>query len=319
MNCLEVREVKTQFHTPSGVVRVLDGISFHVDHQEIVGLVGESGCGKSVTGLSIMQLVPPPGRVMGGEILLHGRDLLTLSERQMQDVRGAEVAVIFQNPRECLNPVITIGKQLQLVYQAHRNMGRRRAHQTGLESLRALGLPHPQKVMRSYPHELSGGMCQRAMIALAIASQPKLIIADEVTTALDVTIQLQLLQLLARLRDEEGLAELVISHDLGVIAELCDRASVMYLGEIVESAPVEELFRDPRHPYTRGLVEAKPSVGSTAMPKRIPGDVAAFSELPAGCRFHPRCTYAEARCRLSRPSQIQIDTGHEVRCFLYED
>jgi peptide/nickel transport system ATP-binding protein len=318
MRCLEVRELKTHFHTPDGVVRVLDGISFHVNQHEIVGLVGESGCGKSVTGLSIMQLVPPPGRVVGGEILFNGRDLFRLSEREMQAVRGAEIGMIFQNPQECLNPVVTIGKQLQLVYLAHRKLSRAEARQMGLESLRTLGLPQPKKVLASYPHELSGGMCQRVMIALAVASQPMLLIADEATTALDVTVQLQLLELLARLREEEGLAELVVSHDLGVIAELCDRAYVMYLGEIVESGPVQGIFQAPLHPYTQGLIGARPTVGSTAMPARIPGDVAEFSDLPMGCRFHPRCAHVQDRCRSARPTSVQLSSEHEVSCFLYE-
>lgn len=318
MNFLEVRGLKTYFYTPSGVVRVLDGISFSIGQSEIVGLVGESGCGKSVTGLSLIRLVPPPGRVVGGEVFFNGRDLLSLSEREMHNIRGAEIAMIFQNPRECLNPVVKIAKQVQLVYQAHRNMSRDQVYQAGLESFHALGLPHPDKVMASYAHELSGGMCQRVMIALAIAADPKLLIVDEATTALDVTIQLQLLRLLGRLRHEEGLAELVISHDLGVIAELCDRVYVMYCGEIVESAPVGELFQNPRHPYTRGLMEARPSVGSTAMPERILGEVAGFSELPTGCRFHPRCAQVGGRCRSSHPTRVQVYPGHEVSCFLYE-
>jgi oligopeptide/dipeptide ABC transporter ATP-binding protein len=318
MNCLEVRELKTYFYTSSSVVRILDGISLSVGQHEIVGLVGESGCGKSVTGLSILRMVPTPGRVVGGEILFDGRDFLSLSEREMQEVRGRGIAMIFQNPRECLNPVVTVGKQLCLVYQTHRGGSQRQARQMALESLRGLGLPHPDKIMNSYPHELSGGMCQRVMIALAIASQPKLLIADEATTALDVTIQLQLLRLLAGLRVEKGLAELVISHDLGVIAELCDRAYVMYLGEIVESGPVGELFQHPRHPYTQGLMSARPRVGSTAVPERIPGEIAEFSELPSGCRFHPRCPQAEARCRSHRPTTVQIAPDHQIQCVLYE-
>ena len=321
---LEVRGLRTAFHTRDGVVRAVDGIDFHVDRSEIVGLVGESGCGKSVTSLSIMGLVAKPGRVEAGEVLFDGRDLLKISPDEMRKLRGDQLSMIFQQPTSSLNPVWDVGTQLTEVLQIHRNMKKRPAWQRAKELLAMVGIPDPGRRLKAYPHEMSGGMAQRVMIAMALACEPDLLIADEPTTALDVTIQAQILDLMRNLRDETGTAIILITHDLGVVAEMCDRVAVMYAGEIVEHTDVTSLFRDPLHPYTRGLIGSIPVVGAVKEELAvIPGSVPNLVDLPKGCRFAPRCSARIAEnvtiAPEVHPELRPVRAGHEVRCWLYHD
>jgi oligopeptide/dipeptide ABC transporter ATP-binding protein len=321
---LEVEGLSTSFYTRDGVVRAADGISFSVDRGEIMGLVGESGCGKSVTSLSIMRLVPPPGRIDAGTITFDGRDLLKLKEPEMRAIRGAQIAMIFQQPTSSLNPVWDVGRQIGEVLEIHRGMKKRDSRLRALELLRMVGIPDPKRRLDAYPHELSGGMAQRVMIAMALACEPDLLIADEPTTALDVTIQAQILDLIRTLRDELGTAIILITHDLGVVAETCDRVAVMYAGEIVEQADVSTLFRDPRHPYTRGLIGSIPVPGEVEHDLAvIPGNVPNLIDLPAGCRFAPRCVArVEENVVLApdhHPSLLPVSAGHDVRCWLWHD
>ena len=321
---LEVSGLRTSFATRDGLVRAVDGISFSVDRGEIMGLVGESGCGKSVTSLSIMRLVPPPGRIEAGTVTFAGRDLLKLRAEQMRSIRGQQLAMIFQQPTSSLNPVWDVGRQIGETLEIHKGMHRKQARMRSLELLRLVGIPDPERRLRSYPHELSGGMAQRVMIAMALACEPDLLIADEPTTALDVTIQAQILDLLRNLRDELGTAVILITHDLGVVAEMCDRVAVMYAGEIVEQTDVGRLFRDPRHPYTRGLIGSIPVPGEVDHELAvIPGNVPNLIDLPGGCRFAPRClTRVEEDVTLApdhHPELRPIESGHEVRCWLWHD
>jgi peptide/nickel transport system ATP-binding protein len=321
---LEVSGLRTSFKTRDGVVRAVDGISFSVDRGEIMGLVGESGCGKSVTSLSIMRLVPPPGRIEAGTVMFEGRDLLTLRSEQMRSIRGQQLAMIFQQPTSSLNPVWDVGRQIGETLEIHRGMRRKEARTRALDLLRLVGIPDPERRLRSYPHELSGGMAQRIMIAMALACEPDLLIADEPTTALDVTIQAQILDLLRNLRDELGTAIILITHDLGVVAEMCDRVAVMYAGEIVEQTDVGSLFRDPRHPYTRGLIGSIPVPGEVGHELAvIPGNVPNLIDLPSGCRFAPRClARVEEDVTLApdhHPELLSVESGHDVRCWLWHD
>ena len=321
---LEVRGLHTSFHTRDGIVRAVDGIDFHVDRGEVLGLVGESGCGKSVTSLSILRLVAHPGRIEAGKILFDGRDLLTLSQDEMRKVRGEQIAMIFQQPTSSLNPVWDVGRQIGEVLEIHRNMKRKVARSRALELLKMVGIPDPERRLRSYPHELSGGMAQRVMIAMALACEPDLLIADEPTTALDVTIQAQILDLMRHLREETGSAIILITHDLGVVAEMCDRVAVMYAGQIVEQTDTVSLFRDPLHPYTRGLIASIPVVGDIRDELAvIPGNVPNLIDLPPWCRFAPRCAArVEAglvRCTVDHPELREIVPAHDARCFLYEN
>jgi len=321
---LEVKGLYTSFHTRDGVVRAVDGIDFHVDRGEIVGLVGESGCGKSVTSLSIMRLVGRPGRIEGGEILFDGQDLLKLKPEEMRRIRGERISMIFQQPTSSLNPVWRVGRQVAEVLELHRGMKRGPALARTVELLRMVGIPDPERRLRSFPHEMSGGMAQRVMIAMALACEPELLIADEPTTALDVTIQAQILDLIRRLREDTGTAIILITHDLGVVAEMCDRVAVMYAGEIVERADVRTLFREPRHPYTRGLIGSVPVVGEVRDQLAvIPGNVPNLIDLPPGCRFAPRCVarvrFEVAEAAEQHPVLRPIGAGHEARCWLYHD
>jgi peptide/nickel transport system ATP-binding protein len=321
---LEVSGLRTSFATRDGIVRAVDGISFGVDRGEIMGLVGESGCGKSVTSLSIMRLVPTPGRIEAGTVTFEGRDLLKLRPEQMRSIRGQQLAMIFQQPTSSLNPVWDVGRQIGETLEIHKGMRRKEARLRSLELLRLVGIPDPERRLRSYPHELSGGMAQRVMIAMALACEPDLLIADEPTTALDVTIQAQILDLLRNLRDELGTAIILITHDLGVVAEMCDRVAVMYAGEIVEQTDVGRLFRDPRHPYTRGLIGSIPVPGEVDHELAvIPGNVPNLIDLPGGCRFAPRClTRVEDDVTLApdhHPELLPVESGHEVRCWLWHD
>ncbi len=321
---LEVRGLRTAFYTRDGVVRAVDGIDFDVQRAEIMGLVGESGCGKSVTALSIMRLIARPGRIEAGEILFDGKNLLGLREDDMRRLRGDRISMIFQQPTSSLNPVWDVGRQIAEVLELHRGMKGKAARARAADLLRMVGVPDPQRRLNAFPHEMSGGMAQRVMIAMALACEPELLIADEPTTALDVTIQAQILDLMRNLRDETGTAIVLITHDLGVVAEMCDRVAVMYAGEIVEQTDVVSLFRDPLHPYTRGLIGSIPVVGDVKDELAvIPGNVPNLIDLPKGCRFAPRCAPRVTEdVRLAgevHPALLPVGQGHEVRCWLYHD
>ncbi len=312
---LRVENLVTRFHTYDGVVRALEGVSFEVREGEIFGLVGETGCGKSVTTYSTLRLLPSTGRVHSGSITLAGESLLDASESRIREVRGGEIAMIFQDPLSALNPVMRVGDQIAESVRLHDDLPDANAVTARVvEVLGQVRMPDPAGAARAFPHELSGGMQQRVMIAMALAGRPKLLIADEPTTALDVTIQSQVLQLLRQLKQEAGLTVLLITHDLGVVAELCDRVAVMYAGTIVETAPVAELFSDPQHPYTQGLLAALPGASETLAP--VPGRVPDLLAPPSGCRFHPRCPLAVDRCRAEAP-ELRGDT-RQVACHEVE-
>jgi len=317
---LEVQALRTRFETYAGTVDALDGVSFSLKRGEILGLVGETGCGKSVTALSLMRLVPdPPGRIVGGRVLFKGQDLLALPERAMGHIRGREMAMVYQEPMTALNPVFTVGDLLSEVIIHHRGIRKAEARGEAAEALRLVGMPDPVGTLLRYPHELSGGMCQRAVLALALVCRPDLLIADEPTTALDVTIQAQILRLIRDLRTRLGLGVLLITHDLGVVAQLCDRVAVMYAGTIVEYGAVREIFHHPQHPYTQGLLEALPRIQETASRlQAIEGTVPNLFAPPPGCRFHPRCRHAREICRIERPKVITTAPEHDVACVLYE-
>ncbi|MFW6051259.1 MAG: ABC transporter ATP-binding protein [Myxococcota bacterium] len=319
-NLLEVRDLVVAFHTDEGELRAVDGVSFEVPAGSIVGVVGESGCGKSVTALSVMGLVPsPPGRIERGEIRFEGRDLTKLSDREMRRLRGNAVAMIFQEPMTSLNPVHTVGKQLVEAIRQHRDVSRGEARRRAVQMLGLVGIPAPEERLDAYPHELSGGMRQRVMIAMALSCDPKLLIADEPTTALDVTIQAQILELLQDLQKRLGMSIVLITHDLGVVAELVDEIVVMYAGKVVERAPTGALFRDPKHPYTRGLLASVPSFEDGVRRKRlatIPGVVPDLRELPSGCRFQGRCPDVVDACRQAEPPLTALEGGRSVACFV---
>jgi oligopeptide/dipeptide ABC transporter ATP-binding protein len=314
---LEIRDLRTWFDGDGGTYRAVDGISLSLDAGRTLGIVGESGCGKSVTALSIMGLVPqPPGRIAGGEIRFEGTDLLKLGADALRDLRGARMAMIFQEPMTSLNPAYTVGDQIVEGILRHQDIGRAAARAKAIEMLRLVRIPAPEQRFDEYPHKLSGGMRQRAMIAMALACGPRLLIADEPTTALDVTIQAQILDLLRRLREETGTAIVLITHDLGVIAELADDVVVMYAGQIVERAPVKRLFDAPQHPYTIGLLGAVPDLDRRrARLATIEGTVPDLSAAPAGCRFAPRCPFAEPRCGAEAPALRAVAPGHEAACW----
>jgi peptide/nickel transport system ATP-binding protein len=317
---LEVDNLRTFFDTLSGTVRAVDGVSFTVQAGQTLGIVGESGCGKSVTALSILRLVPrPPGRHVGA-VRYRGTDLLGLTEGRMRQIRGDRISMIFQEPMTSLNPVLTVGRQIAETVQLHQKAGRTEATKRAVEMLRLVQIPEAERRVNEYPHQLSGGMRQRVMIALALACNPELLIADEPTTALDVTIQAQILDLIKRLQLELGMGVILITHDLGVVAESCDRVLVMYAGRKVEEADVVELFERPLHPYTRALMASMPAMtGSNARLAEIPGMVPALSELGRGCAFAERCSYAQARCRQERPALTTQGEGHQVACFAVEE
>ena len=321
---LDVRNLRTSFRTGDGLVRAVTGVDFAVHRGEVLGLVGESGCGKSVTSLSIMRLIQPPGRVEAGEVIFDGQDLLKLPEPRMRELRGNRISMIFQQPTSALNPVMDLGFQVGEVLETHRNMKRKVARARALELLRMVGIADPERRLKAYPHETSGGMAQRVMIAMALACEPELLIADEPTTALDVTIQAQILDLMRRLQQETGTAIILITHDLGVVAEMADRVAVMYAGEIVEEADTEALFRDPRHPYTKGLISSIPVVGEIREELAvIPGNVPNLIDLPPACRFAPRCLSRVEENVVDatevHPLLREVESGHEVRCWMYHD
>ena len=323
MHLLEVRSLKTQFPTRAGLVRAVDDVSFNIDRGELLGLVGESGCGKSMTALSIMRLIAPPGKIVEGEILFEGRDLLRLSNREMRDVRGNDIAMIFQDPMTSLNPVFPVGEQIAEALRLHRNLSRKDARGAAVAAMREVAIPDPELRADDYPHQLSGGMRQRVMIAMALACDPKLLIADEPTTALDVTIQAQILELLNHLRQTRDLAVLLITHDLGVVAEFADGVCVMYTGKIVEESPVDQLFARPKHPYTEGLLRSVPklTMKDVAKPERlqtIEGVVPSPLNVPPWCHFEPRCAYRMPRCREGEIPLYPASEGVTVRCVLYD-
>jgi oligopeptide/dipeptide ABC transporter ATP-binding protein len=323
-NILEVRELKTYFFTEEGVVKAVDGVDFNVRAGEVLGLVGESGCGKSVTSLSILRLVGPPGKVVSGQIFFDGKDLLSLPEKDMVEMRGDRISMIFQQPQSSLNPVFTAGDQVAEVLQIHKNLDKKQSWERAVELLRIVGIPDPAKKAHAFPHEMSGGQAQRVMIAMALALNPQLLIADEPTTALDVTIQAQILDLMRDLRERMGTSVILITHDLGVIAEMADRVAVMYAGRIVEEAPTQELFDHPLHPYTQGLIGSIPVLGKvTERLDVIPGSVPNLINLPPGCRFAARCRsrveYGLKICTEVEPELDQVSPEHSVRCWLYTD
>jgi oligopeptide/dipeptide ABC transporter ATP-binding protein len=321
---LEIKNLKTYFYTEDGVVKAVDGVDFKVFPGEVLGLVGESGCGKSVTALSIMRLISSPGKIVEGEIIFDAQNLLKLSESEIVHIRGNRISMIFQQPQTALNPVSTVGYQIVEVLEFHQGMGKEKSWQRAIELLKMVGIPEPERRVHSYPHELSGGMAQRVMIAMGLACVPELLIADEPTTALDVTIQAQILDLMRDLRNKVNASVILITHDLGVVAEMAERVAVMYAGRIVEQADVKALFARPLHPYTQGLLGSIPVLGQIKEQLDvIPGSVPNLIDLPPGCRFAPRC---RARidnqlsiCAEQEPDLIEVASGHFVRCWLYQD
>ena len=319
---LEVKGLKTSFSTRAGVVRAVTGVDFSVSKNEVLGLVGESGCGKSVTSLSILGLIGAPGRVEAGEVLFDGDDLLTYSDAQMRKIRGDRIAMIFQQPQSSLNPVMKVGSQISEALEIHRDLKGKGARDRSLELMDMVGIPDAARRYDAYPHEMSGGMAQRVMIAIALACEPELLIADEPTTALDVTIQAQILDLMRTLQEETGTAIILITHDLGVVAEMCDRAAVMYAGEIVEQTDVKTLFASPKHPYTQGLIGAVPVPGEIRDElATIAGSVPNLIDLPSACRFSPRCEakveHGDVLADRAHPELLDSGGGHLVRCWLY--
>lgn len=313
---LEVRDLRVSFFTSRGEVRAVDGVSFTIHEGETFGLVGESGCGKTVTALSVLRLLNGNGRIVGGDIIFAGRSLLALSEEEMRQLRGNRLAMVFQEPMTSLNPVFTVGYQIGEVLQVHRGVGRREARARAIELLRLVEIPEPERRVDAYPHQLSGGMRQRVMLAMALACQPQLLIADEPTTALDVTIQAQILDLLAHLQAKFGMAVLFVTHDLGIVAERAQRVAVMYAGRIVEQAATPSLFRQPLHPYTRGLLRSIPRLGTRGTRlETIPGSVPDPLSLPSGCRFRDRCSHAIPRCAEVDPELATVVDGHAVACI----
>ena len=315
---LRVKDLKTYFFTHEGTVKAVDGINLKVSKGETLGLVGESGCGKSVTALSIMRLIPsPPGKIVGGKIHFEGKNLLELNEKEMRKIRGRKISMIFQEPMTSLDPMFTIGDEIAEVIRLHQGLKKDEARKKAIESLKTVGMPDPEKRINEYPHELSGGMRQRAMIAMALSCNPTLLIADEPTTALDVTIQAQILRLIDELRKKFGTSVLLITHDLGVIAETCDNVAVMYAGHIVEHTDANTLFRNPLHPYTKGLMKSIPRLDvDTKRLEIIKGLVPNLLDMPSGCPFYPRCNFCSEGCTKELPKLIEVEKNHLVRCHL---
>jgi oligopeptide/dipeptide ABC transporter ATP-binding protein len=316
---LKVCGLTVEFSTDQGIVRAVDDTSFSVNAGETLGLVGESGCGKTVTGLALLGLIPsPPGRIVSGSIEFMGRDLAKIDEQEFRNLRGRDIAMIFQEPMTALNPVFRIGSQMRDILMRHQKLSRRQSHAAAIELLAKVGISAPEKRIDDYPHELSGGMRQRVMIAMALSCGPKLLVADEPTTALDVTMQAQVLELIVDLQRQFGMAMILITHDLGVVAESCSRAIVMYCGSVIENAPIEQIFAQPRHPYTAGLLGSIPRIGAKTGGKLpvIPGMVPDLLHLPSGCRFADRCSKVQDRCRTSRPPLISDNNEAWVACYV---
>ncbi|MFM1922083.1 MAG: hypothetical protein RLZZ303_3717 [Candidatus Hydrogenedentota bacterium] len=317
---LSVRNLRTHFFSDRGVARAVDGVSFDLHAGKTLALVGESGCGKSVTAMSILRLIAsPPGRIVEGEVLFEGRDLVGLPEQELQRVRGNDISMIFQEPMTSMNPVFRVGDQVAAVLRLHQGLDKKDALDRCVALFKQVGIPAPESRVRDYPHQMSGGMLQRVMIAMALACGPRLLIADEPTTALDVTVQAQILDLLRQLQADTGMALLMITHDLGVVAEMADDVAVMYAGEIVERAPVAELYARPSHPYTRGLFASLPAINRASRLNTIPGAVPPATRFPEGCRFHPRCPEAMPRCSSQPPGLTRMSTSHAAACWLLED
>jgi peptide/nickel transport system ATP-binding protein len=319
---LEIKGLKTYFFTDEGVVRAVDGIDLHIDKGETLGVVGESGCGKTVTALSIMKLIAmPPGRIVEGQILYQGRDLVPLPAAQMRKIRGKEISMVFQEPMTSLNPVFTVGEQIAEAIRLHEGLGRRDAMDKTVEMLKIVHMANPERRVKEYPHQLSGGMRQRVMIAMALSCHPHLLIADEPTTALDVTIQAQILDLLNELKAKLGMAVMLITHDMGVIAETAQRVVVMYAAKVAEEAPVRQLFKEPLHPYTQGLLRSIPRIDLAATKKQrleaIAGVVPSLIDVPVGCRFAARCPHVKSVCTEKDPVIKEVSPGHKVACWLY--
>ena len=320
---LEVRNLSTHFETEYGTVKAVDRVDIAIDEGDTLGIVGESGCGKTVLALSIMRLIPsPPGRIVSGNVFFGGVDLLNLNAEEMRNIRGKDISMIFQEPMTSLNPVLRIGEQVSESIRLHEGLGRKEAVSRAIEMLRLVGMPSPERIIRNYPHQMSGGMRQRVMIAMALSCGPRLMLADEPTTALDVTIQAQILDLINRLKQDSGTSVILITHDLGVIAEASQHVAVMYTGQIVEYAPVKDLFSTPLHPYTKGLMESIPRIddipGQDGYLKAIAGVVPSLYNLPSGCTFQDRCPYAMEICRHNEPELKENASGHKVHCWLYK-
>ena len=317
---LVVDNLKMHFHTRDGVVKAVDGVSYELNSGETLGVVGESGSGKSVTALTMMRLIPmPPGRIEGGDVLFRGESLLKMSDDEIRKIRGNRIAMVFQDPMTSLNPVYRVGRQIAEPLILHKNMSKKDAWKRAVELLDLVGIPSPRERAKAYPHELSGGQRQRVMIAMALACEPELLIADEPTTALDVTVQAQILELLTALQRERGMALMLITHDLAVVSEVAHRVVVMYAGRIVEHGPVREMFRSPLHPYTRGLLASIPGVTIEHRLPTIAGAVPALGTFPSGCRFHPRCQEKFDPCSTVPPSEDLVAPGHGVYCHLHHD
>lgn len=318
---LSVHNLKIRFNTEDEPVQTVSGISFSLDKGKTLGIVGESGCGKSVTSLSIMRLIPnPPGEIEDGEILYKGKNLVALPEKEMRKIRGNDIAMIFQEPMTSLNPVYTIGNQICEVLEGHKRLSKKQAVKQAVEMLKLVGIPEPEQRVKEYPHQLSGGMRQRVMIAIALACDPELLIADEPTTALDVTIQAQILDLIKDMKQQRGMSIIFITHDLGVVSEVADDVMVMYAGEIVEKTSAAEIFAKPLHPYTEGLIKSVPDVYQDVEElEAIPGILPHYSEMPKGCRFSTRCSYAKEICKEMKPELEEVSEGHQVRCLKYSD
>jgi oligopeptide transport system ATP-binding protein len=315
---LEVKELRTYFYTDEGVVKAVDGLSYHVKKGECVGLVGESACGKSVSAMSVLRLIPyPPGVIEGGEIVFKGEDLLQVSEERMREIRGNRIAMVFQEPTTSLNPVLTVGRQISESLELHRGMDKESARSESIKLLQLVGIPDPERRIKDYPHQFSGGMQQRIMIAMALSCDPELLIADEPTTSLDVTVQAQLLEIIANLRAELGTAVIIITHNLGVVARYVDRVNVMYAGNLVETGPTEIIYAESRHPYTLGLLASVPRLDSPrkVAPRVIQGLPPNMAHLPTGCCFSPRCDYAMAECKEERPVLERVGEDHYRACF----
>jgi oligopeptide/dipeptide ABC transporter ATP-binding protein len=316
---LEVKNLKTEFRTEDGSFLAVDDVSFQVQNGKTLGIVGESGCGKSVTSLSILRLIQNPGRIVGGEILFNGKNLLKLSDEEMRQIRGNDISMIFQEPMTSLNPVFTIGDQIEETIRLHqKGLSAAQIKERAIEMLRLVNIPAPEKRYEEFPHQLSGGMRQRVMIAMAISCNPKLLIADEPTTALDVTIQAQILDLMRKLKSEFGASMILITHDLGVVAEMCDEVIVMYAGKIVEHGSIEDIFYRPKHPYTRGLLDSIPHFESGHRLEKlrtIPGMVPSLTNLPKGCRFYDRCLKRQDNCQLAMPALIPMSETQEAACY----
>ena len=314
---IDVNDLQTYFHTEEGTVKAVDGVSFEIYPGETLGVVGESGCGKSVTSLSIMRLIEsPPGQIENGEILFNGKDLTKLSQKEMRKIRGNDISMIFQEPMTSLNPVYTVGDQIMEAILIHKNVNKKQAREEAINMLRKVGIPLPEQRVDEYPHQLSGGMRQRVMIAMALSCDPQLLIADEPTTALDVTIQAQILELMNSLKRQFGMAIMMITHDLGVIAEVSDRVAVMYAGKIVEYTDVKTLYADPKHPYTWGLMHSIPHIEKDLdRLEAIPGNVPNPLNFPTGCKYNTRCPFATDKCRTDEPDILEVEEGHHVACW----